>query len=362
MSRDAPVLVIEDDPFTRMLQVVLDPSTTEERREAFGHFFAHDLPDFAGWCEQMRQAAGALYPAEARLVFSQEELRERLPGASALVVESFQVGREELDAAGQLQAVLKFGVVTRNVDVAECQARGIQVLTQRRRANIGCAEHTLAMMLTLARKFHRIGGLISVEQLTEAGFSPTRFDIRHTAQSGWARISGLRMLYESTLGILGLGEIGQELALRAAPFGMRTLYYQRTQLPEAEERRLQAEYVPLERLLAESDWLSVQLPLKEDTRGFLGRAELAQMKPGAVLINTSRAEIVDREAVLHALASGRLGGFGLDTLYEEPGRPDDPLLQLDNVFLTPRTGAQPRFNTLRDTADIIRNLARALAP
>lgn len=355
-----PILVVEDDPFLRLIQVILDPSASEERRAAFRYFVSHDLPDFEGWCQEVRRAAADLNPSDVRLVSSQEELRAALPGASAVVVEALSIGSQELAAADQLVAVQKFGSLLRNIDQEACEKRGVPVLTQRRRANIACAEHTIALMLTLARKLHRLGGRISLEQLSEAGFEPGQFDRRHTAMSGWPRVSGLRILYESTLGIIGLGEIGRELALRIAPFGLRVLYYQRKRLSADDERSLGVEFASLERLLGESDWVSVQLPLVPETRGFLNRDRLAQMKRGAFLVNTSRAEIVDREALLEALASGHLGGFGLDPLYEEPGQSDDPLLMFENVFLTPHTAAQPRFNALTDIQEMVVRLSTKL--
>lgn len=356
------VIVVEDDPFPRLIQVILDPQTSAERRAAFADLMAHDLPDFDGWCERVRRDAPGLYPSEVRLVSSQQELRAALPGASVAVVESLQVGGAELDLADRLRVVQKYGTITRNIDTAGCAARNVKVLTLRRRANIACAEHALAMMLTLAKKLHRITGLISVEQLAAAGYSPTTFDRRHTATSGWARITGIKMLYESTLGIVGMGEIGRELALRAAAFGMRVLYYQRNPLSAAEEQQFHAQHVPLDSLLAESDWVSIQLPETPATRNFINRDRLAKMKRGAFLINVSRAGIVERDAVIEALTSGHLGGFALDPLYEEPGRADDPLLKFDNVILTPHIAAQPRFNALSDFSDLIAGLARALKP
>jgi len=360
-NADMPIVVVEDDPFPRLIQVILDPQTSAERRAAFADFMAHDLPDFEGWCDSVRRNAPGLYPAEVRLVSSQPELHAALPGASALVVESLQVGPAELALAGRLRVVQKYGTVTRNIDIAACAARNVQILTLRRRANIACAEHTLAMMLTLARKLHRITGLISIEQLTAAGYAPTKFDTRHTANSGWPRITGLKMLYESTLGIIGLGEIGRELAVRAAAFGMHICYYQRNRLTAAEEEQYHAQYVSLDSLLADSDWVSIQLPETPTTRNFINRERLAKMKRGSVLINASRAGIVERDAVITALKSGHLGGFALDPLYEEPGRADDQLLKMDNVMLTPHTAAQPRFNALSDFKDLISGLARALA-
>jgi phosphoglycerate dehydrogenase-like enzyme len=348
-----PVIVIEDDPFTRVVQIVLDPETSAERRAAFADFFAHDEPDFAGWCARVRAWSAGFAPAEVRMVFSQEELRERLRGADAAIVESLRFGREELEAGDRLKVVQKFGALVRNIDTEACAARGIAVLTQRRRSNIACAEHALALMLMLARKLKRLEGLISAERLEAAGYAFKPFDRRHSPYTNFGRIPGLRALYESTLGIIGLGEIGTELALRAAAFGMRVLYYQRNRVSPDEERRWHAEYATLEDLLAQSDWVVPQLPLTDATRGFLDRERLARMKPGACLVNVARAELVERRALLEALASGRLGGLGLDPLYEAPARDDDPLLRFENVVVTPNTAAQPRFNALRDIEEIV---------
>ena len=356
-----PVLVVEDDPFLRIIQVVLDPRTPDERRAAFADFFAHDLPDFEGWCAELRQAAEALYPAEVRLVASQDDLRAQLPGANILVVESLDVGAEELEIGANLDVVQKYGTILRNIDAEACDARNVRLVTLQRRANVACAEQTLALMLALAKKLNRIDGLISTEQLTAAGYSPTTFDSRHTANSGWARIPGLRMLYESTLGIVGMGEIGRELATRAAAFGMRVLYYQRNRLSDADEQRFHAEYAALESLLGQSDWVSIQLPRGESTRGLIDGERFHQMKPGSCLINTAQAYHVDRDALIETLVSGHLAGFALDTLYEEPGRADDELLGFDNVIMTPHTAAQPRFNALNDLHDMITGLAGYVA-
>jgi phosphoglycerate dehydrogenase-like enzyme len=296
-----------------------------------------------------------------RLVETQSEMRAALPGSSALVVESLRVGKEELAAGSELRVVQKYGLSPRNIDTAACAAKGIKVLTIRRRANIACAELAIALMLTLAKKLHRLFGRISVDELREAGYAYKPFDRRHTPNSNWPRISGLRTLNGTTLGIIGLGEIGREIAIRAAVFGMRILYYQRTPLPAAEERELGASYTPLETLLAESDWVVPQLPGGSATRAFIGRAQFAQMKPGAFLVNVARADIVDRAALIEALKSGRLGGFALDPLYEAPGRSDDELLGFDNVVVSPHIAAQPRFNALDDLADMMEGLSKELA-
>src|SRR5207253_2312466 len=165
MTSNPPIVVVEDDPWTRLIGLVLDPTTSEERRAAFADFMSHDEPDFAGWCDELRARVGGLYPSEVRLVPSHADLRVNLAPAHALVVESFAVGTEELGCAPQLKVVHKYGAVLRNIDVAACAAAGVKVLRVRRRANIACAEHAFALMLTLSRRIHRTNGVNSVEEL-----------------------------------------------------------------------------------------------------------------------------------------------------------------------------------------------------
>lgn len=360
-AAEPPVLVVEDDWFTRLFGLVLDPTTSEERRAAFADFFAHDEPDFAGYCERVRARAPGLFPARVKLVGSVEEMRAQLPGARALVVESFPVDAAELEAGRNLAAVQLFGSYPRNIDLRACAARGVNVLTIERRSTAACAEFAIAMMLTLARKLNRLVGRISPEQLVEDGGPYRPFDRRHVANSNWARVPGLRTLNGSTLGIIGVGEIGRQIVRRLAAFGMRIVYHQRTRLPESEERALNVTYMPLDRLIAQSDWILPMLPHSPATHHFFDRARFAQMKPGAFLINISRASLVDRDALIEVLKSGQLGGFALDPLYEEPGRSDDELLKFRNVVLTPHIAAQPRFNVLNEMADMMANLAEALA-
>ena len=356
-----PVLVVENDPFPRLLQAFLDADDNPERTAAIADFVAHDIPDYAAWLARARAQAPGLYPAAVRLVSSQEELRANLPGADIVVTEALTVGAQELAVADKLKVVQKYGTVLRNIDTAACAARGIKVLTLRRRANIGCAEYAFGLMLTLAKKINQTANLLSIEQLTAAGFRPRDFDRRYTSNSNWVRVGGMRMLHGATLGIIGLGELGRELAVRGHAFGMQVIYHQRSRLPEAEERLWHAEYRSLDQLLAESDWVCPMLPGTPATRNLLDRKRLGQMKRGAFLVNVSRADVVERHALHDALASGHLGGLGLDTFYEEPGRADDPLRKFRNVIITMRIAAQPRFNAFGDLAELMAGLARALS-
>jgi phosphoglycerate dehydrogenase-like enzyme len=359
-ASNAPILVVEDDPFLRLVGIVLDPATSAERHAAYADFFAHDEPDFDGYLARVRARIGTFFPCQVKLVDTPADMHASLPGARGLIVESLRVGVDELAVGADLVAVQKYGALPRNIDAAACATRGIKVLTFRRRANIACAEVAITLILTLAKKMHRLAGRISAEQLAAEGYPYKPFDRRHTPNSNWARIPGVRMLHDSTLGIIGLGEIGREIVLRAAAFGMRILYYQRTRLPQAQEQQLALTYAPLERLLAESDWVVPQVPGGPSTRHLIDRARLAQMKPGACLVNISRADLVDRDALIEALRSGRLGGFALDPLYEAPGRSDDELLGFRNVVLSPHIAGSPRSNGLDDIADMLAGLAKEM--
>jgi phosphoglycerate dehydrogenase-like enzyme len=353
--------VVENDSFLRLIQVVLDPNAPTERIAAFSHFCAHDLPDFLGWCEKVRSQAQNLHPTDVRLVDDEAELLAHVPGAQVVVVESLAVGPKEIAAAGgTLKIVQKYGVTPPRIDSAACERAGVRILTLRRRANISTAEQALTLMLALARQLNQNANLISEEQLRAAGYVPTRYERAHTPNGNWARITGLITLYQRQLGIIGLGEIGRELALRAAALEMRIVYTQRSRLPAEVEQRYHATYCSLDELLATSDCVSLHLPRASETRNFIGARELSIIKPGALLINVSQPNQVDREALREALASGRLGGFGLDTFYDEPGNAGDPLLKFRNVIISPHLGGSPRFNSLDDIEELIANLGTVL--
>jgi phosphoglycerate dehydrogenase-like enzyme len=142
---------------------------------------------------------------------------------------------------------------------------------------------------------------------------------------------------------------------------MVNVYAQRARLPAEDEKQYQATYVTMDELLASSDFVSLHLPRSPATAGFIGQRELSVMKPGAFLINVSQPNLADREALRQALASGRLGGYGLDTFYEEPGDANDPLIKFPNVIVTPHLGGSPRWNSLDDIEEVIANLGRELA-
>ena len=355
-------VVIENDVFMRVLDIVLNPSCSEDRREAFRDFFAHDKPDFLDWAKNLRLQSRHLQNCRLSFVDTQEELDGTLHDAHVLVLESLRIGERELSMAPALQAIQKYGHIVRNIDAAACEMHGVKLLTIRRRANIACAEQAMMMILALAKRLPELNQVTSMKRLREAGFAPAPFDRRHTPSSNWARIPNLDTLYGSTLGILGLGEVGRDIALRAHAFEMQVIYSQREQLDASLEQSLHVKYVSFEDLLAQSDWLVVQLPSGPSTHHLLDAKAFGLMKKVLRLINVSRAQCMERDAVLAALREGTLGGFALDTLWQEPGDDDDELLSFPNVILTPHTAGSPRQNGLLDFEQMVHQMDAAISP
>lgn len=354
-----PNIVLEDDRSLRLVQIVLDPDTPSERVAAYADYLAHDLPDVSGWRDAMRIKIPRLFPSRVRLVSSQEELCLNLPGAEVAIMESLEIGKRELAAADKLRVVQKFGGRTTGIDLEACQARGVAVRTQRRRINGSVAEHSMMMLQALAKQLPLINGLVTVERLQKAGRSFRPYDTRHTPNANWGRIGGLRVLNGSALGVLGLGEVGSELAALGCGCRMQVLYHDARRVPAQEEARLGVTYCSFEEFLARVDFLSIHLPANANTRGMIDRAAFARMKRGALLINTSRAEIVEREALIEALDSGQLGGAGFDVLYEEPTTGEDPLLNRDNVILTPHVAGGSRLSRLVDMEEMLLGICRS---
>ncbi|MFI5310227.1 MAG: phosphoglycerate dehydrogenase [Gemmatimonadales bacterium] len=220
----------------------------------------------------------------------------------------------------RLKLISIWGTGTDNVDLAACRARGVTVTNTPGVNAHAVAEHTMALMLAVTRRIPLMDREIRAGQ--------------------WPR--GLQVQLEGkTLGLVGLGAIGRRVAALATPFGMRILVS--TWGPdEGRATTAGAHHVPIETLLREADVVSLHLRLGPETRGFLGRERLALMKATAFLVNTARAGLVDRDALVEALRGGRLAGAALDVFHEEPVERSDALLAMENVVLTPHNAGMTR--------------------
>jgi phosphoglycerate dehydrogenase-like enzyme len=358
-----PTLLIEEDHFLKIVPVILDPATPPAHVRAVADFFAHDVPDFSGWVEQLRARIPGLFPTSVVWAQDQADFLAKLPAADGAIVESFVVDRAALAAAPRLKIVQKFGTLASNIDKAACAERGIAVALLHRHVNVAVAEQCVALMLALGKRICALSGLVERSALEAAGYTIRPRASAYIGYSNFARIAGLKTLFGATVGIIGLGEVGREIVHRTAAFGMTALYHQRRALSAADEAALGARHVSLADLMAQSDYIVVQLPLNDSTRGIIGAQALAHAKRGAYLINCARAELVDHAALVAALDSGRLGGLALDVGYDEPARPDEPLLRFrrhPNVILMPHTAIAARQNALSDLERLCANLCKAL--
>ena len=249
------------------------------------------------------------------------DLLERVSGkAGILTLLTDRVDDELLDAAGpQLRVVSNLAVGYDNIEVAACLRRGVAVGNTPGVLTETSADLAFALLMTVARR------------LPEG-----RDFVREDRWQTWDPVFLLgKDVHGATLGIVGFGRIGREVARRARGFGMRVLYHSRTRADETTERELAATFVPFEELLAESDFVSVHVSLTPETRHLIDAATLARMKPGSILVNTSRGGVVDQEALADALRSGHLFGAGLDVTDPEPLRASHPLVGLSNCLIVP---------------------------
>jgi glyoxylate/hydroxypyruvate/2-ketogluconate reductase len=251
--------------------------------------------------------------------FSRSELAARLAGQDAAIVGlKERIGAAEIAGAERLRIVANLSVGYDNLDLDALSAAGIAVSNTADVLNESVADYAWALMLGVARRMN------AAERWLRAGhWHATEF-------KGWLGTD----VRGRTLGILGMGRIGQAIARRAVGFGMPVLYHNRSPLPEADERACNARYVDKQELLRESDFLMLVLPLTAQTRHAIGAPELALMKPTAILLNVARGGIVDDAALAVALRERRLAGAGLDVFEGEPAV-HPGLLALDNVVLSP---------------------------
>ena len=355
-----PTIVIQDDHIIRVTTVLFDPSTVEERRAAFADYFSVDMPNFLEWVDGLRKRFPNVMPSKVIQTFSQEEFRANLKDADAVIIEGFKVGPEELAVAPKLKIVQVFGSDTRVADAEACARRGVVVKPLHRRVNRQVAEHAFALMMALAKRLAETNKLLSMEKLHAHGFPARIYNRKHTANSNWARIPNVKALTGSTLGIVGLGSIGREIAGWARAFDMKILYHQRNRHAPELEAKYAARYVPLDELMASSDFITINAPLNDSTRGLIGRAQLAKVKQGAILVDVARAEIVDHDALVEALESGRLGGLGMDVHYEEPTPDSEKLLKFPNAILSPHIAIGSRWHGAYDLEDLVQNISTAL--
>ncbi len=273
-------------------------------------------------------------------LLSPQELADELRGHDILIVGYEQVTDAVMDACPELKLIASIrGGPEANVSIDAATERGIPVLFTLGRTKHAVAEYTFALMLAIARHVTVGDRLVKSRALTSDAPQPYARDVVWRLPEGTeafrihAALRGVE-LYAKTLGLVGLGNIGQEVARLGAAFGMRVATFD-PYLPAERAAALGVELVGLSDLMRQADFLSLHARVTPESIGVVGREQLRLMKPSAYLVNTARAALVDEAALVEALLQRWLAGAALDVFHKEPLDPKHPLLDLDNVILTP---------------------------
>jgi D-3-phosphoglycerate dehydrogenase len=294
-------------------------------------------------CDDLAQEGLSLFQKEKRFEvlvktkLSMEELKKQIADCDACIVRSgTQLTKEVIEAAKKLKVIGRAGVGLDNVDVETASKKGIVVINTPGGNTVSAAEHTFCMILALARN------------IPQADASMKRGE--------WERkkFTGVE-LYDKTLGIMGLGRIGTEVAKRAQGFGMRVIAFD-PYLRADKAVQIGVELVPVDRLLAESDFLTLHMPLSADSKSIIGEKELSQMKKGVRLVNCARGGLIDEAALAKAIQSGRIGGAALDVFETEPPK-NNGLLGLPNVIATPHLGASTEEAQIAVSVDVAQSVS-----
>jgi len=321
-----------------MSAVAADPDKATSRSPSTVRILVSD-PVAADGVERLR-AAGEV---EVATGLSVEELKRKVADIDALVVRSeTKVTAEILAAAPKLRVVGRAGVGVDNIDLAAATRHGVLVLNAPTGNTIAAAEHTIAMMLCMARNIPRADASMHAGKWDRKAFMGTE-------------------LREKTLGLLGLGKIGFEVAhIAALGLKMRVIANDPLVTPERAEQA-GAQLVDFETLLKESDILSVHVPINDKTRGVIGAAELQRMKKGARLINVARGGIIDEAALAEAIRGGHIAGAAVDVFTSEPAAADNPLLSVPEMVLTPHLGASTAEAQVLVATDVADQIVQFLA-
>jgi phosphogluconate 2-dehydrogenase len=272
-------------------------------------------------------------------------LRAALPQAHGLLGASIKLDAELLDLAPHLQAISTVSVGVDNYDIDYLNQRGIALCNTPDVLTETTADTGFALIMATARRVVELANLVRSGQWTK-NIGPAHFGSD---------------VHGKTLGIIGMGRIGEALAQRGHfGFGMPILYHCRSPKP-AVEQRFNAGYRSLEALLREADFVCLTVPLTAETEGLIGKDQLALMRPESILINIARGKVVVEQALIDALHNGQIRGAGLDVFEREPLHSDSPLLQMNNVVATPHMGSATHETREAMAACAVDNLISALA-
>lgn len=280
------------------------------------------------------------FAVEVRTGLAAEQLLNIIGDYDALVVRSAtKVNASLIEAGSKLKVIGRAGVGVDNIDVEKATEKGIMVINSPEANTISTAEHTIALLTALARNV------------------PAANNAAKRGEWKKDRFLGVE-LTGKTLGTIGLGRVGSEVARRARAMGMHVLAID-PYVSAERAAKVGARMVTQEELLKESDFITLHLPLVDSTRYIIGERELAMMKPGVRLVNCARGGLVDEEALYRAVTAGKVAGVALDVMEQEPP-PDSPLFKLDNVIVTPHLGASTQEAQINVSLQVAEQILKAL--
>lgn len=277
---------------------------------------------------------------EEKSIFSKEEVIEMIPEFEVLIPNfSFYTDKDIIDNGTKLELISNYGVGYNNIDVDYATKKGVVVTNIPDSTREPTAELAFALLLGAARRI---------------GYYDRKLRTPEGVSWGVYGDSGLPV-YGKTLGIIGMGRIGQSLARRAVASGMNIIYHNRTRLTESIEKEYGAMYVSRDELLKSADFISLNAPSTHETRRMIGENELNMMKPTAIFINTARGDMVDEKALANALRNKKIWAAGLDVFENEPHILPE-LLELDNVLLAPHAGTKTLEDRIKMSIEMCRNI------
>jgi D-3-phosphoglycerate dehydrogenase len=322
---------------------------------------AEDMARLGEWFADTETAGWGL----DRVKLDEAKMIERLRGKDAAIIEFEPMTEKVISASPDLKLIACCrNEPEANVDVEAATARGIPVLSGAGRNAVSVAEFTFGMLLALSRNIAKTDYLLKrTDEITGLVYSgkdqlkgrPTEWSLDVNAP--FNRYGGPE-LYEKNLGVIGLGTIGRVVASMGKAFGMNLLVFDPYVSEQAIRVQVGGRKVSLEELMQEADFVSLHAKVTAETTGLVDRRYLSMMKPGAYLVNTARAALMDYDALYDLLREGKIAGAALDVYPEEPIRSDNSFLKLDNVLLTPHLAGSsrdiPRHHSRLITDDVIR--------
>lgn len=292
--------------------------------------------------KEAKEALENEFAVDVRPNMGEDELCKVIGDYDAIITRSqTKITKKVIDAAKNLKAIGRAGVGIDGIDVPEATKRGITVVNTPEANTIAACEHTIALMLATMRHIPQAHNSIMEGRWDRKSFT------------------GVQLL-NKTLGIIGVGRIGSNVAKRLAAFDMKILGYD-PYIPLERGKQVGVELVDFDTLLRESDFITLHVPLTDETRGMIGAEELAKMKNGVRIVNASRGPVVDIKALAEAIKSGKVAGASIDVWPTEPLKPEDnPFLGMDKVTLTPHLGASTVEAQKGVATDVAHGVAEAL--